>query len=224
MEHRVQVWRGLFKPEETIHTLRESKSIHGYRWRLLILLLCSSIIFGITFYIQSAEWLLLPEAVKLDLTNDQKFAASILIGIGGGLSGIILPFLMIGSSALLLWGFFRDIGFKRLFVMNTYLFVIILIGLAANLPFMYAFGSTEMLSPYGIGPWVKALTDHVFLTTMSGWITIFFIWHMYSTIRLLMEASLKSKRYILCVTIGLHIILITCLSVINMMYHLHLNG
>ncbi len=166
----------------------------------------------------------MPEAVKMDLSADQKFAASVLIGIGGAIGGLVLPFLLIGSSTLAFWGFFRDIGFKRLYVLQTYLFVIILIGIAANLPYMFAFGSTEMLSPFGIGPWVKAITDHVFLTTLSGWITVFFVWHLYATVKLLIESSLKSKRYILTVTIGLHGLFILILSVINMMYHLHLNG
>lgn len=224
MEHHVQVWRGLFKPEKTLHTLRESNSIHGYRLRLLILLLCSSIIFGFFFYICSGEWLQMPEAVEMGLSSDQKFAASIMIGIGGALSGLVLPFLLIGSNTLIFWAFFRDIGFKRLYVLQTYLFVIVLIGIAANIPYMFAFGSTEMLSPFGIGPWMKAITDNVFLTSFSGWITIFFIWHLFATVKLLMESSLKTKRYIITVSIGLHTLFLIILSVINTMYHMHLNG
>ncbi|MCF6409271.1 hypothetical protein [Pseudalkalibacillus salsuginis] len=224
MEHQVQVWKGLFRPEETLHTLRESSSIQGYRLRVLILLLCSSLVFGFLFYISAAEWLKVPEAMAMELTAEQKQAASIYIGIGGAISGFALPFILIGASALSFWGFFRDIGFRKLFVLHTYLYVIILIGLAANIPYMLAFGSIEMLSPFGVGPWVNAISDHIFLTSFFGWITIFFIWHIYASIKLLMEASLKSKRYVWTVSIGLHLLFITSIAIINTMYHLPLNG
>ncbi|WP_349410186.1 hypothetical protein [Pseudalkalibacillus sp. SCS-8] len=224
MEHHVHVWRGLFKPEDTLHNLRESQSIHGYRLRLLILLFCSSIIFGLVFYICAAEWLQMPEVVKLKLTAEQEFSAAILIGIGGAIVGLIIPFLIIGSMTLSFWGFFRDIGYRKLFILHTYLFVIILVAIAAHIPYMWAFGSTEILSPFGIGPWVKAVTNNVFLTTLAGWITLFSLWHLYTTVKLLMETSLKPKRYIYTVAIGLHVTFILILAVINMMYHLQLNG
>ncbi len=224
LEHQVQVWKGLFSPQETLHTLRESTSIKGYRFRVLILLLCSSIVFGFLLYISAPEWLKMPEATAMQLTAEQKQAASIFIGIGGVISGLALPFLLIGASALLFWGFFRDIGFKKLFVLHTYLYVIILIGIAANIPYMLAFGSTEMLSPFGVGPWVNAITDNVFLTSFFGWITIFFIWHIYASIKLLMEASLKSKWYVWTVSLGLHLLFIVIVAVINTMYHMQLNG
>lgn len=224
MEHHVRLWHGLTRPKETVHTLRESENIEGYRFRLLILLLVSSIVFGLLFYISAAEWLDMPEARAMDLTDGQRLAASFLIGVGGGVLGLILPFVLIGSAALSSWTFFRDLGFKKLFVLNTYLFVIVLVGLAANIPFMLKFGSTEMLSPYGFGPWVKLLTDNVFLFSLAGWVTLFFIWHLIASTRLLQVASLKSNRYVYTVTIGLHVGFIVIVSLINSMYHMHLNG
>ncbi|WLD94841.1 hypothetical protein [Alkalihalobacillus sp. AL-G] len=224
MEHHVQIWKGLLRPKETVHTLRESTNIQGYRLRLLILLLCSSIVFGLLFYVNSEEWLNMPDARAMNLSDGQQLAASILIGVGGAIAGLVIPFVLIGAGALSSWGFFRDLGFKKLFVLNTYLFVIILFGLAANIPFMLKFGSTEILSPFGFGPWVKLLTDNVFLFTLAGWVTLFFIWHLIASTRLLHEASLKSSRYVYTVSIGLHVGFILVVSLINSMYHMHLNG
>ncbi|WP_257349233.1 hypothetical protein [Pseudalkalibacillus decolorationis] len=224
MEHQVQVWKGIFKPKETVHTLRESTNLHGYRIRMLILLLSSTIVFGFLFYISAAEWLNMPEATEMKLSKEQQQAASILIGVCGALSGLIIPFLFIGLAALSSWTFFRDIGYKKLFVLNTYLYVIVLVGLTANLPFMLKFGSTEMLSPFGLGPWVSLLTDNVFLYSLSGWITLFFIWHLYASTRLLQVASLKSNRYVRTVTILLHFGFIVIVALINSLYHMHLNG
>lgn len=215
VEHRVKLIKGIFIPGKVFEGLDEAEKTAGAGWRLLLLAIINTLIGAGTTYL-SYRVFGLPEQMlqqfqqaQLPISEDTVLTASVVLG---GITGLVLTFIVPTIGALIYWPFFRDAGFKKLFTINLYVFLITIIASSVQMALLpvFRFQPTSYLS---LGSITRLLTDSVFVNTLFGGITIFLIWKFFVLITAVNRASKKSKTYVTTVFIILNVLLLLIISV-----------
>jgi hypothetical protein len=205
MTGRAQFIPALTKPYTYFLFYKEWREKEGFWIRFLTILAVSGLLHALSFFaaFPSLKNISFVETAKL--TGAELELLRYLLSIAGGLWGMIVPLLVIQAGTLLLYLFFRDVGYKALFYLMSVVYVLFLLGLVFELPFQFTTGAEEVVQPLGFGLAGVLFFKHGFLQELLNLINVFTVWGTVVTYFALRRLSFKSKNYCLIVTLGVFI-------------------
>ncbi|GGB59245.1 hypothetical protein [Fictibacillus barbaricus] len=202
MTGRAQIIPALTKPYTYFSLYKEWKEKEGFWIRFLAILAVSGLLHALSFFaaFPSFKTLAFVEAAKL--SGAEQDLLRYLLSLAGGVWGLIVPLVAIQSGTLFLYFFFRDIGYKALFYVMSFVYILFLLGLLFELPLQFATGAEEVVQPLGFGFAGVLFFKHGFWQELLNLINVFTIWGTVVVYFALRQLSYKEKKYCLIVTIG----------------------
>lgn len=198
MNHTVRLFDGIFKPGREFAKLAVSRKTKGLKWRFVLMMLVNSIC-TMFFYHANTNG----EKAFLGFHVSGHFAGRMIAAFIGGL---FEPFFFVLVLAFIYWMFFSDSGFRKIFVIQTYVYVIILINSIVTVLFMLAAHTIAGVSPLSLGMLFSAGRPGSLLREISNNLSIFTVWIAVVQIIAFRKISTKSLSYIIAVVIILNII------------------
>ncbi|WP_026676167.1 hypothetical protein [Fictibacillus gelatini] len=199
MTGEIRFMKGILQPSTYFEFFRQVTAVKGFLLQFTVLLAVNAVVTGIAYYISFESFLQLPMMEHVKITNGQKDALHLFLALGGTIVGFLLPIFYITAITLLFLFFFREIGFKKLFYIQSVVYSIFIVANVFKLPFMAVTKTNEVMSPLGLGVLSHFFTENAFINALFGSLTIFLIWGIYVTYIALRWMSFKSKRYVLAV-------------------------
>ncbi|MBY6036393.1 hypothetical protein KUV80_07000 [Fictibacillus nanhaiensis] len=202
MTGRAHFIPALTKPYTYFSIIKEERDQEGFWLRFFLILAVSGLLHALSFFaaFPSFKTLLFVEAAKLSAAELELLRY--IVTVVGGVWGIIVPLLVIGTGTLFFYVFFRDVGYKQLFYLMSVVYVLFLAGLAFELPFQFTTGAEEVVQPLGFGLVGVLFFKHGFWQELLNFINVFTIWGTIVTYLALRQLSFKEKKYCLVVTVG----------------------
>ncbi|TLS37876.1 hypothetical protein [Pseudalkalibacillus caeni] len=201
MSHGVRFFYGITKPTRHFQTFKKETRERGFIWRFIVLLAVSSIVWAVTAVLNVQFAGTLPEYSYLSEGNQTNVLLTEFIT--GGITGIIIPLIAIAVGAILYWPFFQEVGFKKLFVLHTYTYVVFLIAACLQLPFIAALHVPNDYSPFSLGVLADLITNQSFILSFLYSITIFLGWIWIVQFFALKNAAKRSNVYTVLSIVGL---------------------
>jgi hypothetical protein len=212
MTGKAQFIPALIKPNTYFAFYREWKEKEGFWIRFLALLVVSGLLHALSFFAAFPSFRTLSFVEQAKLSGTEEELLRYMLTLTGGVWGIIVPFFVIGSGTLILYFFFRDIGYKTLFYVTSILYVLFLTGLAFELPLQFTTGAEEVVQPLGLGVAGTLLFKHGFWQELFNFINVFTIWASIVAYAALRQLSFKSKFYVMVASFSTAIVTVLLYS------------
>ncbi|MBM7645740.1 hypothetical protein JOD45_001959 [Scopulibacillus daqui] len=194
MSHSIKLFRGILKPDKEFESFQEINQFKGLIPRWIIISILSGIIGTIT--ILTALNRLVPEFEGF-FSNKMTFILGSFYVVIVFIIYLFLPLAANLAVSLICWPFLLDAGFKKIFVINSYVSLIYLIGSFFNLAVFLLLHTNNLLSVFGLGIIGRQLTDNRLFFLLLNSITIFFIWGLIIQTRAFFRTSQKRKSYMI---------------------------
>lgn len=180
--YRVRLARGLLHPYASSYQLGTAESIGGIRLKLLLLYIISIIISGISGLLGIGT-----ESLSMDLAilGEGLYADGKLLAFLGSLVyGLFWPTVFIFLSSLFFW-VITELPYKKIIVIQMFIFVLFLAEKAILLPIFIGFGLSFDSSPFALGVISQYLIPNEYFI------------HFFSSISLFQAAALVLNYYYL---------------------------
>jgi len=203
MMFQIRLMRGLRHPNYFMYELRTAETV-GTVWRyVLILILLSGFVFGLSGYVGiGSEYL---SKKFLTLSPEELQIQKAFFVVGQTLWGLFFGLVMLYLSSFWFWSM-TDTDLNRFVVMQLLVLIILLLEKILLIPVSLLLGVPEISSPFSLGPMAQTLTDNSFLINFFAGITLFKLWAIcvqYLYVRALTD---KSRVVVLALVLGLNLI------------------
>ncbi|HET7629674.1 MAG TPA: hypothetical protein VFK44_14975 [Bacillales bacterium] len=175
---KVQVLQAIFLPRKAFCRFTECGEMAGVVPRLVGLSLLSAMIAGTSayvsrFYFDMPVTSFLPQHWPFRELIFDVFTVAV-----SAAAGLLQPFAVLAVMAFIFLIFFKEIGYKQLFIVELYLQTIALIGafIAGIMAALFPFVRGYYLS---LGAVTQLFTDSIFINAFFGGLSIFTIWKVY---------------------------------------------
>ncbi|WP_085522182.1 hypothetical protein [Tuberibacillus sp. Marseille-P3662] len=169
----VRLLRGLFKPNLSFYQLTIAESYKGFRWRLILLMLLSIIIFSI-----SAGFGLGTEVLSGSLAqvSPETFAATKLMYIfGKAILGLLFAVIILLVPSLLYWTLTPS-TYGKLVIVQLFVLSILLIEKVIMIPLVIWGGIEWFSSPLSLGVIGQFITHNEFVIKCLGIVSLLKLW------------------------------------------------
>ncbi len=201
----VHILKSLVQPREQFGYFRRFNRAEGFFLRFLMICIVSAFMTAISYFLSAEHLLDMPIVKEVNLTETKLQASKYLLMVAGGLIGLITPAVVISLMSIVFLPFFREVGFKKLFVLQSIVYCVFLISALIKLPFQGMLDTNEVLSPLSLGVIANYMTNNAFIISLFGFMSLFTVWAFYLTYTGLKQASYKSKTYIIAAVSLLYI-------------------
>ncbi|MDN4073766.1 YIP1 family protein [Fictibacillus terranigra] len=205
MPGEVHILKSLVQPREQFGYFRRFNKAEGFFLRFLMICIVSAFLTAFSYFLSADHLLDIPMVKDVKLTDNKLQASKYLLMAAGGLIGFITPAIIISCMSIVFLPFFREVGFKKLFVLQSIVYCVFLMSTFLKLPFQGMLNTNAVLSPLSLGVIANYATNNAFIISLSGFISVFTIWAFYLTYAGLKQASYKSKAYIIAAVSLLYI-------------------
>ena len=202
MIYEFNFWKALVHPTTSFYQVSKTESIYRLRSRMIVLFLCSFIIFTVAGILGIGA-----ESLSKDLTVLQPHEFEIrkaLFALGKGLSGLLYAAVLTFFTALLFW-VFTGIDYKKLLVFQSLVLGIHLIEVVVNGSLLLTAGLPWYSSPFSLGVLMQSMTAKNFFIYLFGSISLFKGWAIYLQYKGLRACIQKSRAAILGIVIGVNL-------------------
>ncbi|MDQ0221285.1 hypothetical protein ELQ35_17800 [Peribacillus cavernae] len=199
MIYRVQLLNGTFRPSASRYRLKQAEEVVRFGPKLLLLYLLSLVIFGISAYLGIGSESISKEVAGLNASEFE--SKRLLVFAGKLLSGILFPSIFLFMSSLLFW-IFTDIEYRRIVIVQMFVFVVALFEKAVAIPFLVLMDLDQDSNPFSFGVISQHYISNDFFIHFFGAITIFqlvIICLQYYYLRYLADTN----RFLILLAIGL---------------------
>lgn len=193
----VHILKSLVQPREHFGYIRRFSETEGFFLRFILICVVSGIFSGLSYFVSAEHLLNMPIMSEVKLNETHFRASKYLIAVAGGVIGFIKPAAAVLFMTLVFLPFFRDVGFKKLFVLQTIVYCVFILASVMKLPFQWMLHNYEVLNPLSLGVIANYVSDNAFITSLFGFISVFTVWAFYLTYAGLKQASFKSSTYII---------------------------
>ncbi|EZH64510.1 hypothetical protein DH09_18385 [Bacillaceae bacterium JMAK1] len=213
MIHHVKFLRGLFDTKSHFSTLKESEATKGLAWRLIV----SAILVGVLTFL--SQWFVREDLTQTIVAEGAGMIgyeeASVIVTVVTALSGVFaigMAVLAVLLLALVFWIFYKDVGFKKLFILFSYFLPIYIVTLLLDLPYYINFGLEHQYSVTSFGYLAHLAFDESFLTFFFGQFNLLIIGCFIVQVFALKVNTAKSTRYILLTTTLMYLVVMTLIA------------
>ncbi|WP_028390586.1 hypothetical protein [Bacillus cihuensis] len=170
MTYQVQLLKGLLQPRTNRYQLEQAEGITRFGSRLVILYVCSALIFllGANFGIGS-------ESMSKEITKlgESEYETGKLLVIAGKLvASILYPTFYVLVTAVVFWAVL-DIPFKKVAVVQMIAFVLHLLEKVVYLPFLLLMNLNQSANPFSLGVISQYSISNEYFIHFFGEISIF---------------------------------------------------
>lgn len=203
MMFQIRLMRGLRHPNYFTYELRTTESV-GKVWRhVLIMILISGLVFGLSGYMGiGSEYL----AKKFLTLSPQEFQLQKAMFVAGQtLWGLFYGLVILYISSFWFWSM-TDTDLNRFVVMQLLVLIVLLLERVLLIPVSLLLGVPEVSSPFSVGPIAQSLTENSFLINFLAGISLFKVWVVvvqYLYVRALTD---KSRAIVLTLVLSLNLI------------------
>ncbi|KAB7706625.1 hypothetical protein F9802_10535 [Bacillus aerolatus] len=204
MIYQVQLVKGLFRPDDRFYQLDHAEEIRGLWSRISLLIIVSTALYFLSglLGIQSES----VSAYLADVGNTEFEGQKMLFAIGSATWGLLYPLLILFLPALLFWTFL-EVDFRKLLVLQSFVFVIYLIEVCLLILLNVTLAIPRDSSPFSLGVLAQYVTENELITSFFSFITLFHIWAMTLQYKFLKRSSEKSPRFVLLLILAITIAL-----------------
>lgn len=203
MIFQIRLLRGLRRPNDFLYELRTTESV-GTVWRyVLVLILISGFVFGLSGYAGiGSEYL---SKKFLTLSPEELQIQKAFFVVGQTLWGFFFGLVMLYLSSFWFWSM-TDTDLNRFMIMQLLVLIILLLEKILLIPVSLLLGVPEISSPFSLGPVAQSLTDNSFLIYFFAGITLFKVWGMYVQYLYVRALTEKSRVVVLTLVLALNLI------------------
>ncbi|MEK3857209.1 hypothetical protein [Cytobacillus sp. FSL H8-0458] len=202
MGYRVPLLRGLKEPYTISHQLRKVESLSGLWKQVLLLILLSALVFGVSAFFGIGS-----EQVSRSLTElsrNEYELYKLFFGAGQVIWGILYAILVIFVPSLFFWTLV-DVEYKKLISIQLIVLLILLTEKAINIPVFLFLGINTESSIFSFGIIAQAAAFPALLIYTFSAITLFKIWTVVLQYKYLKVVSERSPRFLIFVLLGTHL-------------------
>ncbi|MGE8081946.1 hypothetical protein [Peribacillus loiseleuriae] len=170
MTYQVQILKGLFQPRKNRYQLEQAEGITRFGTKLLLLYLCSAIIFLLGAYFGIGSESMSKEITKL---GESEYEAGKLLVIAGKLvAGLLYPTFYVVLAAVVFWAVL-DIPFKKVAVVQMIAFGLHLLEKAVYVPFLLQMDINQSANPFSLGVISQSIISNEYFIHFFGEISLF---------------------------------------------------
>ncbi|MDM5198553.1 YIP1 family protein [Fictibacillus enclensis] len=192
----VHLLKSLVRPREQFGYFRRFNQTEGFFLRFLMICIVSALITAISYFLSSDHLLDMPIVEDVHLTENKLEASKYLLFVAGLIIGLVKPVIAVAFMAIVFLPFFRDVGFNKLFILQSVVYCVFMISAVFKLPFQGFLNTDEVWSPFSLGVAANYFSNNAFLISVLAFLSVFTVWAFYLTYSGLKQASYKSKTYI----------------------------
>ncbi|MFB4162132.1 hypothetical protein ACE1TF_19860 [Geomicrobium sp. JSM 1781026] len=223
MIHSVKFLHGLFNTKAHFSTLKESEATKGLAWRLTVGALIIGLITVLSQFAVRDDMMQVYQSMPGMGEEEASIFVSIMMALGG-VFAVGASIVAILAIALVFWIFFREVGFKRLFIIFSYFIPIYIIVMLVDLPYYFLFGMEHLYSVTGLGYVAALLFEDSFFTHFFAQISLLVVWCFIVQLFALRVVSTKSTRYIVITSTVFYLLLMVILAAVMYMSMLQAQG
>lgn len=204
MIYRVQLIKGLFRPNDRFYQLDHAEQIKGLWSRISLLIIISTALYFLSglLGIQSES----VSAYLANTNNAEIQGQKMWFTIGSTIWGFLYPLIILFLPALLFW-IFLEIDFRKLVVLQSFVYIIYLIEFCLLILLNMTLAIPRDSSPFSLGVLAQYVTKNELVTSFFSFITLFQIWAISLQYKFLTQSSEKSPRFVLLLILAVTIAL-----------------
>ncbi|MBB6451028.1 hypothetical protein HNR44_003018 [Geomicrobium halophilum] len=214
MIFHVKYTKGLLNPQQHFSSLREAEGVKGIIWRTVVSALLIGVLTGVSMYLLSGQ--MSAELQAGGLSPDEAAVFTNIISVLNGIFVAGISVIGIVIAALVFWIFFKDVGFKNLFIIFVYFLPIYVLVMLIDLPFIIYFDLEQGISMTSLGFIAEQIWDHSFFVMFFSQVSLWFIWCFLVQVFALKVNTAKSTRYIVTVTAIAYVMVMLLMAGISM--------
>ncbi|MGX2957970.1 hypothetical protein JNUCC23_01530 [Peribacillus sp. JNUCC 23] len=199
MTYQVQILKGLFQPRTNRYQLEQAEGITGFGTKLLLVYLCSFVIFLLEAYYGIGSESMSKEITKL---GESEYEAGKLLVIAGKLlAGLLYPTFYVVLAAVVFW-VILDIPFKKVAVVQMIAFALHLLEKVVYIPFLLQMDLNQSDNPFSLGVISQSILSNEYFIHFFGEISLFqitIIGIVYYYLRELTEKNKYIPLIMICV-------------------------
>lgn len=199
MTYQVQILKGLFQPRTNRYQLEQAEGITGFGTKLLLVYLCSFVIFLLEAYYGIGSESMSKEITKL---GESEYEAGKLLVIAGKLlAGLLYPTFYVVLAAVVFW-VILDIPFKKVAVVQMIAFALHLLEKVVYIPFLLQMDLNQSANPFSLGVISQSILSNEYFIHFFGEISLFqmaIIGIVYYYLRELTEKNKYIPLIMICV-------------------------
>ncbi|KIL76400.1 hypothetical protein [Bacillus badius] len=194
MVYRVQLIKGLFQPSNHFYQLNHAEQIKGLWSRLSLLIIistalyCLSGLLGIHSEPVSAYF---AAGSNADIQGQKLWFA-----MGSTIWGLLYPLIILFLPALLFW-VFLEVDFRKLLVLQSFVYVIYLIEFCLLILLNVTLAIPRDSSPFSLGVLAQYATKNELVTSFFSFITLFQAWAISLQYKFLKQGTERSPKFVL---------------------------
>ncbi|WML46148.1 hypothetical protein [Neobacillus sp. PS3-40] len=197
--YSVKLMKPLLNVKEEIISLKNSETTKKLLLKVLLLSLIGAILTALTVYFSSDLEMQIRKTGETDIEKYKLITSAVT-----GILGLFIPIVTITLFTIFSWIFFQELSFKKLFIVQTYSYVIGVVGQLGQVLIMFSLGVDSLYSPFGLASLSQSLFDSKYINSLMNCFTIFSVWSVVFQIISLKYLSTRSKKNIITVVILLN--------------------
>jgi hypothetical protein len=191
MTYRLQVLKGLFRPQASLYQLKEAEAIKGVGFKMMWLYLICLICFAVSTYfgIGTESY----SGVITDKTKEEFEAGKLLLLAGRLVSSLLYTSLFIWFAAFIFW-LLLDIPYMKAVIVQMFVFVIHLFEKAITPLLLVLFDLNQASNPLSLGVISQYFISNEFWINFFGAVTLFQLVSIVVLYYYLKNLTAKSKN------------------------------
>jgi hypothetical protein len=209
MQNEVKLIKGLRQPSIFFYQLKEAEVLKGYRLRIFLLFILSSLVYGLVAHFGIGMNSLSKELVDLSPTafETEKF----YFFIGRVLLGLLYAGIILFIPSLLFWTLSEEAEYRKLVVVQGLTLIILLIEKLTFIPLALYLSLNWFSSPFSLGVLSQYITSNSWVIYFLGCISLFKIWTLFIQYKGL-KRLLAKKNWVIWGTLLLYNLVFWCIT------------
>lgn len=208
--HKIHLWKILYSPKEVFKELHRADEVEGWLSQFIVLLFVSGFLSSLNFYaVIMSKHTSSQDLEKMGFSQLNVQEIALFLSFTFMIVSIVTIIVSIGVFTSILSLFFKEVGFKIIFIIVLYSVTTGVVHLLLELPLIFLLDYNPLeYSFYSLAYVIQDYTDSLFLPIFLNYLSIFTIWGLVILYLGLREFSRKSNVIIATIIITVSLVLI----------------